>query len=100
MVAWSAPQLYNNDTITHYILIYSTDEIERLEMNVTLNSTDSPRETYSITGIEEYVTYSVEVRSYTQQKGLNGQSMKQARTAQSGMILEYYAIIIKIVLLS
>ena len=84
-VTWSAPRLYNNDTITHYFLTYSTDELDMTKRNVTLNASNSLRENYVITGLEEYITYSVTVCSYTQQKGKNGQSVESARTTQSGM---------------
>ena len=84
-VTWSAPLLYNNDTITHYFLTYSTDELDMTKRNVTLNASNSLRKNYVITGLEEYITYSVTVCSYTQQKGKNGQSVESARTTQSGM---------------
>ncbi|KAI6660509.1 hypothetical protein LOD99_14093 [Oopsacas minuta] len=81
-VSWSAPSTSTGDNITHFLLIYSSRDIDT-EKNVTL---DANTMSYTINGLEEYITYTLNVTSYTQLKGKNGESLEEFTTLQTAPI--------------
>ena len=81
VASWSSPPLDTRDTITHFSLTYSPLEIEVEDRNVVLSADNL---TYTIVGLEEYITYSVTVESYTVLKGKIGESVEEITTLESG----------------
>ena len=80
-VSWSSPPLDTGDTITQFSLIYSSLEIDDEDRNVVLAADVL---SYTIADLEEYITYSVTVVSYTELKGKTGESIGEITTLESG----------------
>lgn len=80
-VSWSSPPLDTGDTVTQFSLTYSSVEIDEEDRNVALTADIL---SYTIVGLEEYITYSVTVESYTELKGKTGESIEEITTLGSG----------------